>query len=606
MTNTLTRSALIGALLAMSLAAVLLLPAPASAATALVHTRASAPAASAPSAQAPDAGAAAASAPAADRDSADEDTATDQDDADWDSFGRRWGRLNHHHHLHRNGNDLVSVGRDATLAADETRDSVVAVFGSATNNGTANEDVVSVFGDTTVNGATQGDAVAVLGNVSVNAEVGSDVVAVLGSVTLGPKAHVHGQVVSILGTVTQDPSAVVDQGVQSMFPENFAAALGLRNWVTHAVFMARPLAIGAGLSWLWYISFGLLAIYALLALLFRDAAQHCITTLNDHPGKSLVTAILAVVLTPIMFLLLTITVVGILAIPIAVATLICAAIFGKTTVLGWIGSRCFGVRAGQPLPHPALCVIVGGLLVMIAYLVPFLGLVLFILLGMLGYGAVIYSIINRIRHHTAGGGAHPATPAGGAPSAAPAAPAAGPAGPAAFSAAPDAAAAGAAEASGAAAAAAASSGPGLSSSSATASPAALPLSTYPRAGFWIRMGALFIDAVIILACIKLLLNFPNDGSGRITLIALAVYGAIMWKVKGTTIGGIVCGLHVVRADSRPLDWPTVCVRAIGCILSICALGLGFIWIGLDAGKEGWHDKLAGTIVVRVPRGTPLV
>jgi uncharacterized RDD family membrane protein YckC len=120
------------------------------------------------------------------------------------------------------------------------------------------------------------------------------------------------------------------------------------------------------------------------------------------------------------------------------------------------------------------------------------------------------------------------------------------------------------------------------------------------------MGALFIDAVIIWAVVRLLLNFPQEGSDRIGVLMLAAYGAIMWKVKGTTMGGIVCNLHVVRLDSRPLDWPTVCTRALGCILSICALGLGFFWIAVDAGKQAWHDKLAGTIVVRVPKGTPLV
>ncbi|MGC1458106.1 MAG: RDD family protein, partial [Steroidobacteraceae bacterium] len=531
------------------------------------------------------------SAPAAASSATDAGTAdTDNDDSDnWRGFSRRWDRQVHHRHMHGDTNDLVSVGHDATLPANQTLDSVVAVFGSATNNGTAREDVVSVFGDTAVNGPVQDSAVAVLGNVSVNADVSQDVVAVLGSVTLGPNAHVHGQVVSILGTVTEDPAAVVEEGVQRILPENFATALGIRNWVGHGLMMARPLVIGAGLSWLWYISFGLLAIYTLLALLFRDATEQCITTLHEHPGKSLITAILAVLLTPLMLLLLTITVVGILVIPVAIATLICAAIFGKTTVLGWIGSRCFGMRPGQPAAHPALAVIVGGLLVMLAYMVPLLGFVLFILIGMLGYGAVLYTIINRIRHSTSGAAVPSGTaPGGTSPGVA--------AQPVAF--APEPAAAADATAS------ATAGGPGLSSGATSAAP--LPLSTYPRAGFWIRMGALFIDAVIIWAVIRLLLNFPQEGSNRIGIIALAVYGAIMWKVKGTTMGGIVCDLHVVRVDSRPLDWPTVCVRALGCILSICALGLGFFWIAVDGGKQAWHDKLAGTIVVRVPKGTPLV
>ncbi len=586
MINTFTKTALIGAMLAMSLAAATLLPAPTSAAT-------SSAAASAPS-SGHDANAS--SAPAASDSDTDHDNGSD-DSSNWDNFGHRFDRQAFRHHMRRDTNDMVSVGHDATLPAGGTIDSVVAVFGSATNNGTAHEDVVSVFGDTTVNGPVEGSAVAVLGNDSINADVQQDVVAVMGSVTLGPNAHVHGNVVSIMGTVTMDPAAVVDQGVQRILPERFTNALGLRTWVSHGLLMARPLVIGTGLSWLWYISFGFLAIYTLLALLFRDATEHCITTLNDNPGKSLITAILAVLLTPLMLLLLTITVVGILVIPVAIATLICAAIFGKTTVLGWIGTRCFGARPGQSAPHPALAVIVGGILVMIAYLVPFLGLVLFILLGMLGYGAVLYAIINRIRRSTSGGaavagGTPPGAPApGGAPSDAPHA--------AAFTHAPDSAAAAPGPT-----AAAAPGGPGLSSGATATAP--LPLSTYPRAGFWIRMGALFIDAVIIWAVVRLLLNFPQEGSDRLCILALAAYGAIMWKVKGSTMGGIVCNLHVVRLDSRPLDWPTACVRALGCILSICALGLGFFWIAVDHGKQAWHDKLAGTIVVRVPRGTPLV
>jgi uncharacterized RDD family membrane protein YckC len=122
----------------------------------------------------------------------------------------------------------------------------------------------------------------------------------------------------------------------------------------------------------------------------------------------------------------------------------------------------------------------------------------------------------------------------------------------------------------------------------------------------VRIGALFIDAVIIGLLLPLLLGWGGYAGNRLFLLSLAVYGAVMWKVKGTTVGGIVFDLRVARLDSRPLDWPTVSVRALGCVLSLCALGLGFLWIAIDPGKQAWHDKLAGTIVVRVPKGTPLV
>jgi len=552
MTTCSSRTLVLSALLTLGLTATALQAAPAAPAAPPAPAVPAAPAASAPAA-----------------DSADADDTEFDVTRSWDGNGGRWTRFGVRRYRRR-GNDRVSIGHDSTLAAGAQRDSVVAVFGSATNTGTARQDVVSVFGDTTVTGPTAGSAVAVMGNVSVNGDIGEDVVAVLGNVTLGPAAHVHGHVVSILGTVNQDAAAVVDQGVDRILPEHLATAEGLRKWVGQGLLWGRPLVFASGLQWLWGISFAFLALYALLALLFRDAAEHCIATLNEHPGKSLITAILAVMLTPLMLFLLAITLVGLLVIPIALVALFVAAVFGKTTVLGWIGGRCFGLRPGQPAPHPALAVIVGGLLVMLAYLVPILGFVVYILLGMIGYGAVLYTLLNRIRHSTPAGGA----PGGPAPSAA---------------------------TSGAAAAA-----PEMPQApAAAAAPAPVPASTLPRAGFWIRMGALFIDVIVVWVVVRLLLGLPHGESGRFGIILLAVYGAVMWQVKGTTIGGIACDLRVVRLDSRPLDWPTVSVRALGCILSLCALGLGFFWIALDAGKQAWHDKLAGTIVVRVPPGTHL-
>ncbi|MEJ0008668.1 MAG: RDD family protein [Steroidobacteraceae bacterium] len=508
-------------------------------------------------------------------DAATDNDASNDDAGNWDTTRHQWRRWGNQPRFHQNTDDVVSVGHDATLAAGQTKDSVVAVFGSATSNGMARHDVVSVFGDTTVSGPASGDAVAVLGNVTVNSDIGHDVVAVLGDVNLGPAAHVHGHVVSVLGAVNQDPAAIVEQGVERVLPEGFATAQGLRTWIGHGLLMGRPLVFGTGLQWLWVICSVFLAVYIILALLFRDAADHCIATLHENPGKSFITAILAVLLTPLMFVLLAITVVGILVIPIAAVTLFCAAVFGKTTVLGWIGNRCFGVRPGHAPPHPALAVLVGGLIVMLAYLVPILGFVVFILLGMLGYGAVLYALLNRVRHtSTRGGvtdGAGPAAPAAATPEAAPE--------------------------------------PQVTAAAFAAAPsesAPLPLTTLPRATFWVRMGALCIDTIIIWSVIRLLLSWPQEGSTRLCILALAAYGAVMWKVKGTTIGGIALDLRVVRLDSRPVDWPTACVRALGCILSLCALGLGFLWIGIDPGKQAWHDKLAGTIVVRVPKGTPLV
>ena len=42
------------------------------------------------------------------------------------------------------------------------------------------------------------------------------------------------------------------------------------------------------------------------------------------------------------------------------------------------------------------------------------------------------------------------------------------------------------------------------------------------------------------------------------------------------------------------------------ILSMVVVGLGFFWIAFDENNQAWHDKIAGTVVVRVPKGVPLV
>jgi uncharacterized RDD family membrane protein YckC len=123
----------------------------------------------------------------------------------------------------------------------------------------------------------------------------------------------------------------------------------------------------------------------------------------------------------------------------------------------------------------------------------------------------------------------------------------------------------------------------------------------PRARFWVRMGALAIDAVMV----AILVGMINSG-GELWLLLLATYGAVMWKMKGTTIGGIVFGLRVVRRDGRPIDWATAIVRALACFLSLVVAGLGFIWIAIDDEKQGWHDKIAGTIVVTMPKGVSLL
>jgi uncharacterized RDD family membrane protein YckC len=88
-------------------------------------------------------------------------------------------------------------------------------------------------------------------------------------------------------------------------------------------------------------------------------------------------------------------------------------------------------------------------------------------------------------------------------------------------------------------------------------------------------------------------------------VAIAYFSA-MWAWKGTTVGGIVVNLQVVRQDGQPLGFLAAFVRSLAALFSAAILFLGFFWIGWDPAKQGWHDKIAGTVVVRLPRAVSLV
>jgi uncharacterized RDD family membrane protein YckC len=518
------------------------------------------------------------SAPAASQAAAAGDDAAKSSEFDDDDEATEDGWRDHHHlkisHFHRTSTDRVAVGRDSYLGPDEHTHSVVAVLGSATSEGDANQ-VVAVVGNVRVTGPVSDSAVAVLGSVYVDSPIRHDVVAVFGNVELGAHAEVGGDVVSVFGTVTRDPAAVIHGDVDNVFDIDVSGVHGIKGigwldiWVKKCLLYGRPLALSSGLNWAWTIALVMLAFYALLALMFRPSIENCVHTLETQPGQTAIAALLGMLLTPVLLVLLCITVIGIAAVPFVIMALFCMSLFGKAVMLAWLGGRIAGRRAG-PSGHPALAVLVGGVVALALYVIPVIGFLVYKLLGFFGFGAVLYTLIGGVRARRAAQGASTAAPA--------------------------------AAVAGGAAAAAAHTIDGGSTDSPTPSHAPLITADLPRAGFWIRMGALLLDVILIGFAMSLLRPF-----GDFHIVILAIYGAVMWKLRGTTVGGIVFDLQVVRVDGRPLDWETAIVRALGCFLSLAVVGLGFIWIALDQNHQAWHDKIAGTVVVRVKRhGSPLV
>lgn len=121
------------------------------------------------------------------------------------------------------------------------------------------------------------------------------------------------------------------------------------------------------------------------------------------------------------------------------------------------------------------------------------------------------------------------------------------------------------------------------------------------AGFGVRFVAYIIDGIILIIpnlILRLLLG-PILG-GLLDFVISAAYVLYFWTSSGATIGKMAMGLKVVSAETGGLiDMGTAFLRYVGYIVSTIPIGLGFLWIIWDPEKQGWHDKIAKTRVIRV-------
>jgi uncharacterized RDD family membrane protein YckC len=147
-------------------------------------------------------------------------------------------------------------------------------------------------------------------------------------------------------------------------------------------------------------------------------------------------------------------------------------------------------------------------------------------------------------------------------------------------------------------------GPGISAT--PQSPAGVAF-----AGFWIRLVAYIIDCIILgipLGILNIALrpssNDPQSGHPAlifcITLIVeIAYFGGLWSSSVQATLGQKVCGLRVVSAsDFSRISFVRGAGRFFGMILSGLILFIGFIMIAFTERKQGLHDMLAGTYVIR--------
>jgi len=124
----------------------------------------------------------------------------------------------------------------------------------------------------------------------------------------------------------------------------------------------------------------------------------------------------------------------------------------------------------------------------------------------------------------------------------------------------------------------------------------------------VSLATTFINALLSLFNVDALLGRFIAGDGLPAAVGAAVtgltgtlfiisYGIIGWSLNGQTLGGLLLGVRVVRSDGRRLSFGRAVLRMIGSYLAGLALFIGFLWALFDRRRQGWQDKLAGSVVV---------
>ena len=134
------------------------------------------------------------------------------------------------------------------------------------------------------------------------------------------------------------------------------------------------------------------------------------------------------------------------------------------------------------------------------------------------------------------------------------------------------------------------------------------------AGFWIRLRAYVIDSILAvllifstLAAIYYFTLFQGsytdllDGvllGEMVGWVAPAIITIAFWVFKQATPGKMLLGIKVIDAKSGGPPSLAQCIgRYFAYFLSLTPLAIGFFWVAFDGRKQGWHDKLSGTLVV---------
>jgi uncharacterized RDD family membrane protein YckC len=158
----------------------------------------------------------------------------------------------------------------------------------------------------------------------------------------------------------------------------------------------------------------------------------------------------------------------------------------------------------------------------------------------------------------------------------------------------------------------------------------------PKGGFWLRLVAVGLDVLFlnVVSCVVLVIVFLVTGVLQVImsevsaqnvgpfeliqiiqaamqphlplfaavyvslLLAALLYRPVCHAVWGKTLGKKMVGLRVITIAGEPIGFGRALARTLALSISLAPLGLGCLWAAWSRHKQGWHDKLAGTYVIK--------
>jgi uncharacterized RDD family membrane protein YckC len=468
------------------------------------------------------------------------------------------------------GREVMRIGQDYTLNAGDAVGEVLVISGAATIEGRVDRDVVVVFGKATLSSTAtiDGSLIVIGGGASAmsGAVVRRDLVVVAGEFD-APVGFMPGGQHIVVG------SSVVGARVERLVP-----------WISRGLLWGRPIV--PGLPWVWGIVGAFFLVYLVLNLIFNRSVGAVAETMAARPLTAFATGLLVLLLTGPVCLLLAVSVIGVAVVPFVICALIAAWVIGKVGVARWIGRSVVRHESPEGPLQSIGPFVLGFAVICVAYMIPVLGFITWATVGVFGLGAASLAFIAGYRRER--------------PAALPRVRAATPPAPATVQYA-----AGSVQDEGAVL-------PMPDAATSTLSPSEPPpvppvasdLASFPRAAFRDRLAAFVLDVILVVIAYRVLDDFARLEDGAFFLILLA-YHIGFWTWQGTTVGGIICQVRVVRVDGAPLTFADALVRGLSSIFSLAVAGLGCLWILKDPDRQAWHDRIAGTYVVKVPRDWPI-